>query len=226
MNRTVFFFLFSFITLGVFAQENDSIDFASYMKSIVRDSTSQYFYPKLREKVKTNPADLTVEDCFYLYYGEIFQTNFTYKSIGGGLSFLRNPERANFDKAAMSGNCKKAIQLGKIMLDRNPVDLTVLLHTSVCIDKQKKYVDEDYIPQRFRNLLTAIFSTGDGKTKETAIKIVNMEDDYVLKGVLGFLGGEEKLLFDGNRSYSVWTKGKNVLYFEDIVNGEGLILPK
>jgi len=224
MNKTVFFFLFSFIALGVCAQENDSIDWQSGMKLTVRDSTSQYFYPKLLEKIKTNPADITEEDCYYLYYGEIFQLN--YKPIGGGLSFLRNPERVEFDRAAMNENCKKVIRLGKIMLDRNPVDLTVLLHTCVCIDKQKKYIDNDYFAQRFRNLLSAIFSTGDGRTKETAIKIISMEDDYVLKSVLGFLGGKEQLMFDNNKAYSVWEKDGKKLYFEDIMNVENTKLPK
>ena len=221
MNKTAFFFLLSFITFGMYAQENNSIDFHSKIKLAVTDSTSQYFYPNLLEKVKTNPADITEEDCFYLYYGEIFQTN--YNPIGV-LSFVRNPERAKFDRAAMNGNCKEVIELGKIMLRRNPVDLTVLLHTSICIDKQKKYIDDDYIPQRFRNLLSAIFSTGDGKTKETAIKVISPEDDYVLKGVLGFLGGKETHEYDNigayTRVFSVWEKGGVKLYFEDIINPE------
>jgi hypothetical protein len=124
----------------------------------------------------------------------------------------------------MNGNCSKVIQLGKVMLDRNPVDLTVLLHTSVCVDKQKKNTDNDYIPQRFRNLLSAIFSTGDGKTKETAIKITSPEDDYVIKGVLGFIGGKETHMFDKSGAYtiaySIWEKGSEKLYFEDVINPE------
>ena len=222
MSKTVFLSLLSFITLGIFAQENSSIDFHSKIKLAVTDTASQYFYPKLLEKVKTNPVDITEDDCFYLYYGEVFQTSF--ERMGGGLSFLKNPERADFDRATMKGDCTKAIQLGKIMLDRNPVDLTVLLHTSVCIDKQKKYIDDNYISQRFKNLLSAIFSTGDGKTKETAIKITSPEDDYVLKGVLGFLGGEEKHIFDDSGVYtivySVWEKNGVKLYFEDVINPE------
>jgi len=222
MRKILFFSLLSFITFGIYAQGNNSIDFHSKIKLAVTDPTSQYFYPNLLEKVKTNPADITEEDCFYLYYGEVFQTS--YKRIGGGLSFLRNPERTDFDRAAMNGNCKKVIRLGKIMLDRNPVDLTVLLHTTICIEKQKKYIDDDYIAQRFRNLLTAIFSTGDGRTKETAIKVTSPEDDYVLKGVLGFLGGEEKHIFDDTGAYtiafSVWEKNGVKLYFEDVINPE------
>ncbi|MDR0810999.1 MAG: DUF4919 domain-containing protein [Paludibacter sp.] len=198
---------------GINAQEANNDNFLSEIKQMVTDSISPFYYPYLLEKVKKNPEEITQMDCFYLYYGQIFQPN--YKP----LSFIANPERADFDKAAMRGNSKKVIQLGKIILERNPVELTVLLHTSIAIDEQKKYVDNDYIPHRYRNLLSAIFSTGDGTTKETAIKIVNMEDDYILKGVLGFLGGTESLDFSKkNHAYSVWTKNGVKLYFEDVMN--------
>lgn len=218
MKQITFLCFLFFVTSVSFAQETDSIDFQLAVKYVVTDSMSQFFYPRLIEKVKNNPVDITEKDCYYLYYGQIFQP--TYKPIG--LSFLRNPEYKDFEKAAMNGNCKKVIVLGKIMLERTPVDLTVLLHTSVCIRKQKKYTDTDYFPQRFENLLSAIFSTGDGKTKETAIKIVSVEDDYVLKGILGFLGGQEKLMSDNNRVYSVWERGSAKLYFEDIMNVENM----
>ncbi|MDR0830270.1 MAG: DUF4919 domain-containing protein [Prevotellaceae bacterium] len=217
--------LFIFLPLKIYAQ-NENIgetqnNFILEIKQVVTDTNSLFYYPLLLEKVLNNADEITVMDCFYLYYGQIFQQNYV------ALSFIANPERVAFDRAAMNGNCKKTIQLGKIILARNPVDLTVLLHTSVCIDKQKKYIDNDYFPQRFKNLLSAIFLTGDGKTKETAIKIVNIEDDYVLKGVLGFLGGTESLDFSiKNHAYSVWTKNGVNLYFEDIVNIENIKLPK
>jgi hypothetical protein len=198
---------------GINAQEANNDNFLSEIKQVTTDSVSPFYYPYLLEKIKNNPKEITQMDCFYLYYGQIFQL--TYKP----LSFFANPERADFDKAAMRGNSKKVIRLGKIILERNPVELTVLLHTSIAIDKQKKYVDNHYISYRYINLLSAIFSTGDGATKETAIKIVNMEDDYVLKGVLGFLGGTESLDFSkGNHAYSVWTKNDVKLYFEDVMN--------
>jgi hypothetical protein len=131
---------------------------------------------------------------------------------------MSNPERPDFDKAVMNGNCKKVLRLGITILERNPVDLTVLLHVCNCI-REKEYIDTtNFYEQRFKNLLSAIFSTGDGKSKKTAIGIVNMEDDYVLKGVLGFLGGEEKLGFENNHAYSIWEKAGQKLYFEDIMN--------
>ena len=212
MKKISLFYLLFFTTLVTYAQEKDSIDFGSEIKKVVIDPMSQYYYPLLLEKVKNNPMDINEMDCYYLYYGQIYQPD--YKA----LSFFANPERMAFDRASMNGNCKKSIPLGKIMLEKNPVELTVLLHTSICIDKRKKYVDTDYLPQRYNNLLSAIFSTGDGKTKETAIKIVNIEDEYILKGTLGFFGGEETLMSDANHYYSVWSKNGMNLYLEHIMN--------
>jgi Domain of unknown function (DUF4919) len=201
-------------SINSYSQTKDSLDFKFYIKSITNDSSSRFFYPKLTEKVKNHPSELNVEDVFYLYYGQIFQKG--YKS----LSFIANPERPDFDKAVMNGNCKKALNIGGKILERNPVDLTVLLHVCNCI-KQKGVADTtNFYEQRFKNLLTAIFSTGDGKSMKTAIGIVSMEDDYILKGILGFLGGVESLGFENNHAYSVWEKNGKKLYFEDIMTVE------
>ena len=67
------------------------------------------------------------------------------------------------------------------------------------------------------NLLEAIFSTGDGKSLKTAIKIASIEDDYIIKGVLGFFGGNEIHDSEKGHAYSIWEKGKQKLYFEDVI---------
>jgi len=199
------------LSANMYAQTKDSPELKVYVEKIIKDSSSCFYYPKLLEKVKSQPSELNVDDCFFLYYGQIFQKGFI------ALSFVANPERSKFDRAAMNGNCKKAVELGIIMLERNPVDLTVLLHVCNCLKgKPEKY----FFEQRFKNLLSAIFSTGSGKTMKTSIRIVNSEDDYVLKGVLGFFGGEEKLGFENNHAYSIWEKGSQKLYFEDVMNIE------
>ena len=210
--KYLIFTLTIFWSIGLYSQSADSIDFNSSIMRITNDSTSKYYYPKLKDKIKNHPSEISTEDCYYLYYGQIFQKD--YKP----LSFVANPQRPDFDKAAMNGNCKKALSLGISILNRNPVDLTVLLHVCNCI-KEKNYADTtNFFEPRFKNLLDAIFSTGDGKTMKSAIKIVNIEDDYILKGVLGFLGGKENLGFENNRAYSIWEKNGQKLYFEDVMN--------
>jgi len=205
MKSKLFLSILILVSSNVLSQS-----FCEEIKSVVTDSTSQYFYPLLLEKVKNNPEKIDEADCYYLYYGQVFQSNF--RPLGS----IGYQERMDLEIAMRNESYNKVIRLGKILLERNPVDLTSLLYTAMCIDKKKKYIDNEYIAQRYSNLLSAIFFTGDGKTKETAIKIVCMEDDYVLKGVLGLLGGKEQLMFDNNKSYSVWVKNDKKIYFEDV----------
>jgi hypothetical protein len=200
-----------FLSTNINAQTKDSIELKAYVEKDTKDSSSIFYYPKLVEKVKNNPSQLSVEDCFYLYYGQIFQKGHQV------LSFIANPERLDFDKAVMKGNCKKALELGTKILERNPLDLTVLLHVCNCI-REKGLPDNNYFELRFKNVLTAIFSTGDGSSMKNAIRIVSAEDDYVLKGVLGFFGGEEKMGFENNHAYSIWEKDSRKLYFEDVMH--------
>jgi len=179
------------------------------INSIVKDSSSKYFYPKLLKRVKTNSDSITKDDMFYLYYGQLGQPGHNL------LSFVANPEMIKFMKYIQNGKCKKAIPIGLTILDRSPADLTTLLHMSICV-KETGQTDKFFLDTRFRLLLDAIFSTGNGLTKETAIKITNIEDDLVLKGIMRFLGGKESLDTGNNKSYSVWRKGNDVIYFEDL----------
>lgn len=207
------FVLSIFLSTNMNAQSKDPIELKAYVEKDTKDSNSIFYYPKLVEKVKNNPSQLSVEDCFYLYYGQIFQKGHQV------LSFIANPERLDFDKAIMKGNCKKSLELGTKILERNPLDLTVLLHVCNCI-REKGLSDNNYFELRFKNTLTAIFFTGDGSSMKNAIRIVCAEDDYVLKGVLGFFGGEEKMGFENNHAYSIWEKDSRKLYFEDVINVE------
>jgi len=150
----------------------------------VKDSSSSFYYPSLLNKVKNEPQELTIEDCMNLYYGQVFQK-------GDYSITLTIPGRMEFDQLAQSGKCKKAVTLGYEILEDNPIELTTLLHTITCMNKNKIPDTEYFLDHRFRKVLDAILSTGDGKTLETAIKLVNLDDDYILKGILGFIGGDE-----------------------------------
>ena len=218
---TTFVLIFGFIlSYSQIVESNDSIiadstfsvvtDFKSIIYSVVSDTASNFHYPKLENKARDNKSELTVEDCYYLYYGQLF------KSTHKGLPFLAPKERMEFDKIVAKGNKKKIIELGVRLLDSNPVDLTILLHTCKCMQEKNDERCEAYTIM-FTRLLDAIFSEGTGQSPKNAIKVIDIEDEYVLKGVLGFLGGTEGLGADeeGNM-YNVWTKGEQKLYFKEL----------
>jgi len=128
-------------SIGLYSQSADSIDFKSSIMRITNDSTSKYYYPKLKDKIRNHPSEISTEDCYYLYYGQIFQTD--YKP----LSFFANPERPDFDKAVMNGNCKKALSLVISILSRNPVDLTALLQVCNCIKEKTMLTQQIFLNQ-------------------------------------------------------------------------------
>ena len=179
---------------------------------MVNNSASAYYYPKLEDKVKNNKSEMTAEECYYLYFGRLF------KNEHKGLPFLASSDRMDFDKAIAKGNCNKIIKSGIPLLENNPVDLTVLLHTCKCMNDKKDERWEDY-NSLLSKLLDAIFSKGTGQSPETAIKVVDVEDEYIIKGILGFIGGTEGLYMNENlpgRVFNVWSLGGQKLYFEEL----------
>ncbi len=109
------------------------------------------------------------------------------------------------------------MKLGYSNLAKNPVELSTLI--PVCGCQQKKgTTDNNYLGARLKMVLETIFETGDGKTKETAIKIANVEDDLWVNGILGFKGDKESFETSNGRIFSVWENGKEKIYFEDSWN--------
>jgi hypothetical protein len=207
MNKTLDLLLF-FILLCDCSYGQKPQTFEESIRIEIEDKNSAYFYPNLISKIRTQPDKITQEEIKYLYYGQIYNS-------GTGLAFLENPDEGYFRKAVMRSNCKKAVKYGYSIFDKSPVSLTALMHLNNCRKKLNLPDQSYFLDHRLKLILDVILSTGDGRTKDTAIKIANIEDDYIVKGVLGFLDGVESLDFKDNKAFSVWTKDGQKLYFED-----------
>ena len=206
---TVLFFVDS-----TYCQNQDSLSFNDLIKKEVLDTSSVYYYPKLLGKINKKPAEITISDIFYLYYGQIFQPEYKF------IAYLADDNQGAFRKAVMKGNCSKIINAGVKVISKFPVELTTLLHLRNCMEDNKIADTTSFINLRYRLLLNSILSTGDGKDFTTAIKVINEEDEYVIKGAIGFLGGKTHGSVIGNHAYDIWEVGDKKLYFEIIMNVE------
>ena len=203
--------MFIFLTSISYAQKSqDSITFEEKIKLEIENPSSQFFYPNLLTKINTLPESISKEEIKFLYYGQIYKK-------GTGLSFLDNPNEDNFRKAVMQNNCTKILKLGYLNLEKNPVELTTLIPICDC-QLKRKTTDSHYLNTRLKMVLETIFDTGNGYSKETAIKIANIEDDLVIKEILKFKGGKETFETLNNRIFSVWDNGNEKIYFEDSWN--------
>jgi len=206
-NHIKITFLFLFLSVALYSQTNDSIDFKGSIFMEINNSSSEFYYPKLQDKLRNKSSDLTTEDCYFLYYGRVFEKNFFCVKI-------ISVDMIEFQDALMSKRLNKAIKLGLKLLEKDPFDLAVLFHTSVSM-KESGYKDNTYfIDNRTKNLIKAILSTGAGNSKQNAIKIVLYDDIFVLKGIVGFLGGKESEITENKHVYRIWEKDGNKIYFE------------
>lgn len=197
---------------STFSQEQNLPSFNNEIKSVVSDSSSIYYYPKLLKKVNQQPSELKITEIYYLYYGQIFQPD--YNVFG----YLMDNNQAVFRRAVMSYNYKKAISSGIKIISKFPVDLTTLLHLNICMEKKNVPDSTYFVNLRYHLLMEAILSTGNGKSKDLAIKVINIEDESVIKGAIGFLGGKTYIESTPNHAYDVWEVDNKKLYFELIIN--------
>lgn len=190
--------------------ENDPDPFIEGVKQKVQDTSSEYFYPRLIDKFNSRPSSVTRDDYFYLYYGQIFENG------NNGMGYMFMPGIAPFLKAVGKHDCKRVIKNGLPLLQLHPFDLTILVHTVLCM-KETGYIDTaEHVVDRYELITSAILQTGDGRSLATAIKIVSIPDENIIKGKLGFLGGTDQLLFENDKVYNVWTKGESKIYFQEL----------
>lgn len=76
-------------------------------------------------------------------------------------------------------------------------------------------------------LLSAILSSGDGKTKESAIYVINIADEYALMYRFGVTPTSQSLVRENGQSYDRMEltnneKGLKVLYFNVTIMEESL----
>jgi hypothetical protein len=209
MRYTFTIFTFLIFINSVFPQNQDSTSFNDLIKTKVMDSSSIYYYPNLLRKIKQKPSEIKISEIYYLYYGRIFQSDYHFISL--------TDDQIAFRKAIMNGNRTKAIKLGTKVILNSPMDLTTLLHLSICMKEENILDTINYVDLRYRLLLDAILSTGNGKCKESAIKVINIDDESVIKGAIGFLGGKTYLTGGNNHAYDVWEVEGKKLYFELII---------
>lgn len=212
-------YTFTFIILLIFiassySQNQDSISFNDEIRNTISDSSSMYYYPKLLIKLNQKPSELKIPDVYYLYYGQIFQSDYKY------FGYMADDNQGPFRKAVMRNNCKKAISSGINLISKFPLDLTTLLHLKVCMKNENMADTTYFFNLRFRLLLDAILNTGDGKSYASAIKVINIEHESIIKGAICFLGGTTYMSGKPNHAYDIWEVGDKKLYFDLVMNSK------
>lgn len=168
------------------------------IKKEVGDKKSPYFYEKLEQKFNTADTTMTLEEKRHLYYGFTNQERYSSFYTGAANDSLRSV----LDKEVLeTDDFKKIITYGTAVLNENPFDIRTLNIMSYAYEKQSNLVEAKNKSIQIGIIVEAIFSTGDGTSKENAFYVINVPHEYDVINLLGFEYGGKQSLIEGMYDY-------------------------
>ncbi|WP_294250549.1 DUF4919 domain-containing protein [uncultured Chryseobacterium sp.] len=201
------YFLFLLIVLfpvSVFAQK-PKIDFKAVEKSLTSEK-SPYHYDKLIFKYKAYPKSLDSMESQYLYYGRNFRKDIISTTDDDFKMLAADFKNGNFDEC---------IRLGKILYDKDPTNLDILLILLKAYDSKKDGNNFMHHLSQFRALTDAIRGSGDGKSEETPLMVNTVGDEYILLNIMN-LGQEYNRTSAASKDgmLDLWQKENNKVYIK------------
>jgi hypothetical protein len=184
LKTLLFSFAFYFIATISYSQEVTfkKPDYELIRKTIA-DTSSNFYYPKLMHRFKSNDTLLTNEECTYLYLGYTFQKDYTPDQD--------NPYEKKLLKYYQSENINKKdydeiIELASKSISQFPFDLRQLNFLGYIYHLKGDEEKAQPTTWSFQKIISAIMATGDGKSCETAMHVIEVGHEYVLLNMFQF----------------------------------------
>lgn len=186
MKKLIFSIILSITAIGAILSQ-DFIEVNNVeIKNNTTDSLSYLYYPILLERFTSFDTTLTQDDYKHLYYGYVYTD--MYNPYG------EHELTDSFFNLYYNQEYTKAIDVGEKILKDDPVNTTIIFKMLVCnhvlenIEMKLNYVHQYY------SLLSIIYNTGDGKSAETAFKVIKVSDEYEILKELGLKSNGQALV--------------------------------
>lgn len=201
-----YYFSLLFLLFSVFAfSQKTRIDLKTIEKNL-KNPDSPYNYDKLIFKYKGYPKSLDSIETQHLYYGRNFRNDKVSTSDENFKVLVEAFKQENFE------DC---IRQGKILYDKDPTNLDILLILLRAYDSIKDGTNFMHHLNQFRSLADGIKGSGDGKSEKTAYVVNTMGDEYILLNILN-IGKDytrgSKTARDG--MFDIWDKNGNKTYIK------------
>lgn len=185
-------------SVNAFAQQVLTVNFDK-IKAEINDSIGKFFYPNLVARINALDTTMTSDDYYHLYYGNAFYATYSPYATGENeKTFFELIDREKF---------KEAITYGENELLTNPVNLKVLYWMLVCHHVMEEIPTARKYAHMYYGLLYALFSSGDGKSMETAYVVLKVPDEYMALSDLE-LEATGQSLIDMTDKLKIKTKGQ------------------
>lgn len=173
------------------------------IKKEIQDSSSSFYYPKLISRLKTYDTTLTKDEFRHLYYGYIFDKNYEpYWRSDNEKELLKYYRGEKMNEK----DYDKVIELATKSIDEFPFDLRPMNFLGYIYHLKGDEAMARKTARRFHGTMSAILSSGDGKTCETGFHVISTSHEYVILNMFQFQLKSQSVDGEGNCDYMALNK--------------------
>ena len=177
------------------------------IKKEINTEGSEFYYPELLRRFQAADTTLSLEQIRHFYYGTATRPDYDpYKMAK--IDALREafekdtPNKEDWEKAANEIDKE---------LETDPTNIRFHLYKHIIYSNlygqdSEKAVDAH---NQVVMLLSAVTSTGDGSSKETAFHVISVADEYGIMDIFGLSPTMQSLVEDKGQSYDVMELKEN-----------------
>jgi hypothetical protein len=198
------------------------------IKKEINSKGSEFYYPELLRRFQAADTTLNLDQLRHFYYGTATRSEYNPYRMAK-IDALREafekdtPSKEDWEKAALEIDKE---------LETDPTNIRFHLykHLIYCNlygqDSEKASDAHNQVVM----LLSAVTSTGDGSSKESAFHVINVSDEYGILEIFGFSPTMQSLVEDKGQSYDVMELKENKyglesMYFNITVSFYALRFP-
>ena len=185
MRKIIPTIIYLIFTTSLFAQMN-SVEYNTPdyigIKDLISDQYTESYYPKLMERMKQCDTTLTIEEYKFLYYGYIFQPEFS-------IFHMPSSQESELEKYYKRISIRKKsydniITLINQILENDPFYIRGINYLGYVL--HLKGEEEESVKRSLQlvNLVNVILSSGNGESPETGYHVINVEHEYVIMNYL------------------------------------------
>ena len=164
------------------------------IKKEINSKGSEFYYPELLRRFQAADTTLSINQLRHFYYGTATMSEY-------------NPYRFSLlhelNEALGKGYLQEADSIIDKQLAVNPANLQFYEHKMMVKIKQfgRDSKEADDVFFQVTMLSSAILSSGDGLSKESAIHVISIEDEYAIMNLFGLSLKMQSLIIEDGQKF-------------------------
>jgi hypothetical protein len=140
------------------------------IETAIKDSSSEFFFDSLELRYLQFDSSLTGRHYYYIYYAQSLLPEYN--------PLIQDEGQKLFYQLLREREFNEALIHGKLAYSKDPYNLKTLFGLFVCYNNLGQQKKADAHLAQYYGLLSAIASSGDGKSIQTAFVVNNIDDEY------------------------------------------------